>query len=60
MLKSSRLWQNSPKLVKLAAGVLAALLSKAINNSISKGIIRDEEKISLVSAFDKTTRDIQF
>ena len=71
MLKSSRLWQNSPKLVKLAAGVLAAPLSKAINNSISKGVFPNEAKIARVSPpneakiarvspLDKKTRNKSF
>ena len=36
------------KLVKLAAGVLAAPLSKTINNSISKGVLPNEAKTALV------------
>ena len=60
MLKSSRLWQNSPKLVKLAAGVLAAPLSKTINNSISKGVFPNEAKIARVSPLDKKTRNKSF
>ena len=38
-----------PKLVKLAAGVLAVPLSKTINKSISKGVFLDKAKIALVS-----------
>ena len=42
-----------PKLVKLAAGVLAVPLSKTINNSISKRVFPNEAKIALVSPLDK-------
>ena len=42
-----------PKQVKLAARVLAAPLSKTINNSRSKGVFPNEAKIALVSLLDK-------
>ena len=44
-------------MVNLAAGVLAAPLSKTINNSISKGVFPNEAKIALVSPLDKKTPD---
>ena len=40
-------------MVNLAAGVLAAPLSKTINNSISKGVFPNEAKIALVSPLDQ-------
>ena len=46
-----------PKLVKLAAGVLAAPLSKTINNGILKGVFPNEAKVTLVSPLDKKTPD---
>ena len=46
-----------PKLVKLAAGFLAAPLSKTMNNSISEGAFPNEAKIALVFPIDKTTPD---
>ena len=48
------------KLIKLAAGVLAAPLSKTINNSISKGVFPNEAKIALVSPLDKKTPEKKF
>ena len=42
-----------PKMVNLAAGVLAAPLSKTINNSISKGVFSNEAKIAIVSPLEK-------
>ena len=45
------------KLVKLAAGVLAAPLAKTINSSISKGVFPNEAKIALVSPLDRKTSD---
>ena len=53
--KASGFDKIPPKLVKLAAGVLAAPLSKTINNSISKGVFPNEAKIALVSPLDKKT-----
>ena len=55
--KASGFGKISPKLVKLAARVLAAPLSKTINNSISKGVFPNEAKIALVSPLDKKTPD---
>ena len=55
--KASGFDKIPPKLVKLAAGVLAAPLSKTINNSISKGVFPNEAKIALVSPLDKKTPD---
>ena len=49
--KSSGFDKILPKPVKLAAGVLAALLSKTINNSISKGVFPNKANISLVSPY---------
>ena len=48
------------KQVKLAARVLAATLSKTINNSISKGVFPNEAKIALVSPLDKKAPDKSF
>ena len=56
-IKASGFDKIPPKLVKLAAGVLAAPLSKTINNSISKGVFPNEAKIALVSPLDKKTPD---
>ena len=57
MPKKLQVLTEFPKLVKLAAGVLAAPLSKTINNSISKGVFPNEAKIALVSPLDKKTPD---
>ena len=51
--KASGFEKIPPKLVKLAAEVLAAPVSKTINNSISKGVFSNKAKIALVSLFDK-------
>ena len=59
MLKEVNAKRNSgfdkipPKMVNLAAGVLAAPLSKTINNSISKGVFSNEAKIAIVSPLEK-------
>ena len=42
---------------QLAAGVLAAPLSKTMNNSVSKGVFTNAAKIALVSPLDKKTPD---
>ena len=46
-----------PKLVKLAADVLATPLSLAINSSIDKGAFPDAAKVASVSLVDKKTDD---
>ena len=46
--KASGFDKIPPKMVKLAARVLAAPLSKTINNSISKGIFPNEAKCLLL------------
>ena len=50
ILKRLQVLKKFPKSIKLAAEVLATLLSKAISNSISTGIT------ALVSVFDKMTQ----
>ena len=46
-----------PKLVKISAELLSQPLADAINNSISKGVFPDNEKIASVSPIDKQSAD---
>ena len=49
-----------PKLVQLAARVLAAPLLKTMNDCKSRGVFPNKEKIALVSPLDKKTPDKKF
>ena len=55
MKKATVVGRIPPKLVKISANILSEPLTKAVNDSLTRGIFPDAAKIAAVSPIDKGT-----